>query len=48
MIESLVTTGWPSNKTIFEHAAYELLKWHAEHRDEFANNMAANPGADGL
>ena len=29
VIEKLVTTGWPSDKTVFEHAAYELLRWHS-------------------
>ena len=44
VIEKLVTSGWPSDKTIFDHAAYELLKWHTEHREEYANNALMNPG----
>ena len=35
VIEKLITQGWPSNKNIFDHAAYELLKWHSEHKDEY-------------
>lgn len=27
--------GWPSDKSIFEHAAYEILKWSAEHKDSY-------------
>ena len=48
VIEKLVTTGWPSDKTIFDHAAHELLTWHSTHRDEYSGNMSINPGADGL
>jgi len=29
--------GWPSDKSIFEHAAYELLKWGNDHKDEYRN-----------
>lgn len=35
VISSMITDGWPSEKSIFEHAAYELLKWASEHKDEF-------------
>jgi hypothetical protein len=31
----MIMNGWPSDKSIFEHAAYELLKWAAEHKDEY-------------
>ena len=27
--------GWPSDKSIYEHAAYELLKWGNDHKDEY-------------
>ena len=48
VIEKLVTTGWPSEITVFEHAAHELLKFHAENKDKYMHSMAANPGASGL
>jgi len=48
VIDRLVSTGWPSDKTVFEHAAYELLKWHSNHREEYANNAISNPGTAGL
>jgi hypothetical protein len=31
----MILNGWPSDKSIFDHAAYELLKWASEHKDEF-------------
>jgi len=48
VVGKLVTQGWPSDKNVFDHAAYELLRWHSEHREEFANNILKNPGAAGL
>ena len=50
VVEELVTKGWPSDKTIFDHAAHELLKWHTEHKEEYAHNSMGNvnPGAAGL
>lgn len=35
VINTLVTNGWPSDKTVFDYAAYELLKWASEHKDEY-------------
>ena len=50
VVEQLVTNGWPSDKTIFDHAAYELLKWHSEHKEEYAADRVGNvnPGPAGL
>ena len=48
MIEKLVTEGWPSDKNIFDHASYELLKWHATHKEEYMNANVVNPGSMGL
>ena len=48
VIDKLVTTGWPSDKNIFDHAAHELLKWHSVHKDEYVNIAAVNPGTSGL
>jgi len=49
VVEKLITQGWPSEKTVFEHAAYELLKWHSNHRDDYVNSYSlVNPGAAGL
>jgi len=31
----MVQNGWPSDKSIFEHAAYEILKWSSEHKDQY-------------
>lgn len=47
-IEQLISNGWPSDKNIFEHAAYELLRWHSDHKDEYANINVTNPGAAAL
>ena len=35
VIGSMVQNGWPSDKSIFEHAAYELLKWASENKDQY-------------
>ena len=48
MIDKLVTEGWPADKNIFDHASYELLKWNAEHKDEYTNASVVNPGTMGL
>jgi hypothetical protein len=29
VMNTLVTEGWPQDKSVFDHAAYELLKWHS-------------------
>ena len=31
----MILNGWPSDKSVFEQAAYELLKWASEHKDEY-------------
>eukprot|EP00347_Sterkiella_histriomuscorum_P002085 403369532 len=31
----MVSNGWPSDKSIFEHAAYEILKWSSENKDQY-------------
>jgi hypothetical protein len=38
----MVTNGWPSDKSIFDYAAYELLKWGAEHKDEYRGLTGKN------
>ena len=35
VINQMILSGWPSDKSVFEHAAYELLKWASEHKDEY-------------
>lgn len=35
VINAMITNGWPSDKTIFEHAAYELLRWASENKDQY-------------
>ena len=48
VIDRLVTQGWPADKNIFDHASYELLKWHAEHKEEYSGLDVVNPGVMGL
>lgn len=31
----MILSGWSNEKSVFEHAAYELLKWASEHKDEY-------------
>jgi hypothetical protein len=35
VVNSMILNGWPSDKSIFDHAAYELLKWSAENKDQY-------------
>lgn len=42
VINTMVANGWPSDKTIFDYAAYELLKWSAEHKDEYRGLVGRN------
>lgn len=35
VINTMVSNGWPSDKSIFEHAAYEILKWSSENKDSY-------------
>lgn len=35
VINTMVSNGWPSDKSIFEHAAYEVLKWASENKDSY-------------
>lgn len=45
VIDTMVSTGWPSNSTIYEHAAYELLRWHAVNREQIQTlQKVPNPG----
>ena len=48
MIDKLITQGWPADKNIFDHASYELLKWNADHKEEYMNANIVNPGTMGL
>lgn len=31
----MVLNGWPKEKSIYENAAYELLKWASENKDHY-------------
>ena len=42
VINTMIVNGWPSDKTIFEHAAYEVLKWAAEHKDNYRGLVGRN------
>ena len=33
VIATMVSDGWPPETTIFDHAAYLLLKWQEENQD---------------
>jgi hypothetical protein len=44
VINTMVINGWPSEKSIFEHAAYEVLKWAAEHKDNYRGLVGKNLG----
>lgn len=45
VIESLVSNGWPSERSLYDHASDELLRWHAEHKDEYDVHRIMNPGS---
>ena len=31
----MILNGWPSDKSVFEHASYEILKWGQENKDQY-------------
>jgi hypothetical protein len=37
VMDSLIQNGWPQEKSVFDHAAYELLKWHSEHKEDLTH-----------
>lgn len=42
VIGTMIVNGWPSDKSIFEHAAYEVLKWAAENKDNYRGLVGRN------
>ena len=40
----MIVNGWPSDKSIFEHAAYEVLKWAADNKDNYKGLVGKNIG----
>lgn len=44
VISTMIVNGWPQDKSIFEHAAYEVLKWAAEHKDNYRGLVGRNLG----
>ena len=45
VIDSMITNGWPETSTIYDHAAYELLRWYALNREDYQRIVAPkNPG----
>ena len=44
VIEQLIMNGWPSDKPMYDHVSYEILKFHADHKDEYAQKRLQNPG----
>ena len=41
VVSQMVEDGWPSEKSVFEHAAYLLLKWQGENQDKITVQAAA-------
>ena len=41
-ISTMIVNGWPSDKSIFDHAAYEILKWAADHKDSYRGLVGKN------
>jgi hypothetical protein len=39
VIGDMILKGWPADKSIFEHAALELLKWGNDHKDEYRGQV---------
>ena len=37
VIDNMITNGWPEESGIYEHAAYELLRWHALNHENYQN-----------
>lgn len=42
VVGSMIVNGWPADKTIFEHAAYEVLKWAADNKDNYKGLVGRN------
>jgi hypothetical protein len=41
----MINNGWPKDTSVYEHAAYELLKWNIENMDRLETKQKmANPG----
>lgn len=40
VVSNMVEDGWPSDQSIFDHAAYLLLKWQSDHQDDIAISTA--------
>lgn len=36
VVQTMVEEGWPSDQTIFDHAAYLLIRYQTDHKDELA------------
>lgn len=41
-ISTMIKNGWPSDKSIFDHAAYEILKWSSENKDSYRGLVGRN------
>lgn len=39
-LTSMINEGWPSDTTIFEHAAYLILEYQTDHKAELLSNFA--------
>ena len=43
VMQKLTNEGWPQDKSLFDHAAYELLKWRSDNKDfEFSARPLSN------
>jgi hypothetical protein len=42
VVSSMISNGWPPDKSIFEHAAYEVLKWAADNKESYRGLIGRN------
>jgi predicted Fe-S protein YdhL (DUF1289 family) len=35
VVQHMIMNGWPAEKSIFEHAAHEILNWASENKDNY-------------
>ncbi len=40
VINDMALNGWPMEKSIFDHAAYEVQKWGGDNKQHFTGNAA--------
>jgi len=40
VVSKMIEDGWPSDKSIFDHAAYLLLKYKVDHEEELLMSLS--------